>query len=96
MKNRHDPVTAKMILYGRAHCSHCEQLKFALDLLNSSRASDRQTAYEYVDVDTDAKLQENYGLRVPVWVCGTEVICEGVFDIETLELGIAKALQATN
>lgn len=82
----------KISLYGRANCSHCEQLKFALDLLNNRQGNDHSIPYEYIDVDSSVELQSNYGLRVPVLICGTDIICEGVFDISTLEQDIAKAL----
>lgn len=86
---------SNLTLYGRTNCAHCEQLKFALDLLNNRRQAEQLLPYQYVDVDTDAALQDNYGLRVPVLVYGAKVICEGVFDIETLEQDVVSALGAT-
>lgn len=80
-----------LTLYGRANCSHCEQLRFALDLLKNGGDGARIPPYVYIDVDTEPLLQEKYGLQVPVLVYGSKTICSGVFDIESLEPDLISA-----
>ena len=83
-------------LYGRANCSHCEQLRFALDLMKNGNKAPNFPLYAYIDVDSDPLLQEEYGLRVPVLIYGSKVICAGVFDIENLEKDLLTAFAETN
>ncbi|MGR8950715.1 MAG: glutaredoxin family protein [Gammaproteobacteria bacterium] len=80
-----------LVLYGRAGCTHCEQLQFALDLMTMRRAVSGLTDYRYVDVDEDAALKAQYGLSVPVLKYGEQTVCEGVFDIATLERTLKSA-----
>ena len=40
---------------------------------------------ELVDVDTDPKLKERYGFRIPVLVAGERVICEARMDATALD-----------
>ena len=35
---------------------------------------------EIIDVDSSAQWQSDYGERVPVLVCGQQIICEYFFD----------------
>jgi hypothetical protein len=67
---------AALVLYVRAGCHLCEQ--FLLDLsLDFPAALARVTT---LDVDTDAALATEFGLRVPVLATGGEVVCEGTYD----------------
>jgi hypothetical protein len=67
---------AALVLYVRAGCHLCEQ--FLLELsLDFPAALARLTT---LDVDTDAALATEFGLRVPVLATGGEVICEGTYD----------------
>ena len=49
--------TGTLVLYGRAGCSHCEQLQLALDLMAMRTAIPGLTDYRYVDVDDDSILK---------------------------------------
>ena len=87
---------AEFTLYGRANCAHCEQLRFALELIQNSGRVAHFPEYSYVDVDSDAALQEKYGLSVPVLIHDSNTICEGVFDIENLERDLLAAFAAAS
>jgi hypothetical protein len=67
---------AKLELYVRAGCHLCDEflLDFSLDhpgLLD---------ALETCDVDTEAALATEFGLRVPVLTIDGHVACEGRYD----------------
>jgi len=67
---------AALVLYVREGCHLCEQ--FLLDLsLDFPAALTRLTS---LDVDTDAALATEFGLRVPVLATGGTVVCEGIYD----------------
>jgi len=82
----------QLILYGRQGCSHCEQLRFALDLLKNRNDNATLQDYRYFDVDLDAELRQKYDHSVPVLVYGSKTICSGTFDIESLEADLMHAL----
>lgn len=85
-----------IILYGRRGCSHCEQLQLALALLQNRSEGFSIANYQYIDVDTDSELVARYGTSVPVLMAGSELVVEGVFDIETFEDTLQQALNIGN
>jgi glutaredoxin len=54
--------TKKVLLYTRAGCHLCEVVYGQLERLRAELAFE----LEPIDVDSDSKLQELYGLEVPV------------------------------
>jgi hypothetical protein len=69
-------VTTALVLYVRAGCHLCEQflLELSLDFPQSLDSLETQ------DVDTDADLASEFGLRVPVLTVHGQVACEGLYD----------------
>jgi hypothetical protein len=64
------------VLYVRDGCHLCDQ--FLIDLeLDLGASIGRLTI---VDVDGDAGLAAEYGLRVPVLALAGRVVCEGIYD----------------
>jgi len=58
-------------VYSRRGCHLCEVMVERLIPLVRGRA-----LVEVIDVDTDAALREEYGLRVPVLTCDGRLLCE--------------------
>jgi hypothetical protein len=67
----------RLVLYVREGCHLCEQFLMELSLEMGPNMLEQLSV---VDVDGDAELAVRYGLRVPVLVSGTAVLCEGVVD----------------
>jgi hypothetical protein len=63
------------LLYVREGCHLCEQFQMELSL--DLALDDSVTV---LDVDQDADLAAEFGLRVPVLVVAGEIVCEGVYD----------------
>ena len=71
-------------MFSRQGCHLCELMVEELILLVRGRA-----LVDVVDVDTDAALCEEYGLRVPVLTCNGRVLCEYHLD----RLAVEETLQ---
>lgn len=71
-----------LVLYGRDGCHLCEQMLEELDECLRGRAS-----VQVVDVDTDDRLRERHGLRVPVLELDGRELCHG-----RLDAAVARAL----
>ena len=69
-------MTAPLELYVREGCHLCEQFLLDLSLDFPSCLDSLRT----LDVDADADLASEYGLRVPVLVAHGQVACEGLYD----------------
>ena len=54
------PATPRVVLYERAGCHLCKEVRLLLDAMLG------EGAYERVDIDTDDALILRYGFRVPV------------------------------
>ena len=66
----------ELVLYSRAGCHLCEDMADGLrPVLREAGAGLR-----IVDIDADARLREEYGLRIPVLVLEDEVLCEARLD----------------
>ena len=56
------PETVRLRMLSRPGCHLCEEMRAQVDAL----LSDRETAWEVVDVDSDPKLSSRYGESIPV------------------------------
>ena len=70
-------VTETLRLLTRPECGLCEDMCTQLQAL---RARHPLPPLELVDVDSDATLQRRYGLRIPVLLLGTTLVCERRLD----------------
>lgn len=64
-----------LTLYHRQGCHLCEQMLAALYFTYGDELEVR-----LVDVDTEPKLKQEYGLRIPVLTAGGRVLCEARLD----------------
>lgn len=62
---------ARLLLYGRAWCHLCEDMRAALEPLATAAGAH----IEVVDVDSDPALQARYDELVPVLVCDGVELC---------------------
>jgi glutaredoxin len=81
------PAVPQIVLYGRAWCHLCEDMRAAVEPL--ARAAGAQI--EVIDVDSDPALQARYDELVPVLVCDGVELCHYHLDEarlrEALQLG---------
>lgn len=73
-------MTLPLILYYRNDCHLCDQMLAELHTLYGDRLQ-----VSLVDVDTDAALQAQFGLQVPVLTGGTKILSLGKLDRLSLE-----------
>jgi thiol-disulfide isomerase/thioredoxin len=69
---------ATLILYGRTYCHLCDDMRVAVQPLVERFGA---TLIE-VDVDSDPRLEECYGERVPVLVAGGCELCHYFLDTD--------------
>ena len=62
---------AHLVLYGRAWCHLCEDMRVALEPLAAAAGA----SIELIDVDSDPALQARYDELVPVLVCDGVELC---------------------
>ncbi|WP_434660465.1 glutaredoxin family protein [Paraburkholderia sp. A3BS-1L] len=62
---------AHLVLYGRAWCHLCEDMRAALEPLAAAAGAH----IEVIDVDSDPALQARYDELVPVLVCDGVELC---------------------
>ncbi|QBQ97110.1 glutaredoxin family protein [Paraburkholderia pallida] len=62
---------AQLVLYGRAWCHLCEDMRAALEPLAAAAGA----RIELIDVDSDPALQARYDELVPVLVCDGVELC---------------------
>ncbi|WP_028226888.1 glutaredoxin family protein [Paraburkholderia ferrariae] len=62
---------AQLVLYGRAWCHLCEDMRAAVEPL----AAAARAHLEVIDVDSDPALQARYDELVPVLVCDGVELC---------------------
>ena len=62
---------AHLVLYGRAWCHLCEDMRAALEPLATAAGA----GIEVIDVDSDPALQARYDELVPVLVCDGVELC---------------------
>ncbi len=68
-------------LLTREHCDLCAGLRKALH----AQARGRPYTLEFRDVDDDPAATARWGLRIPVLLCGSRLVCEGHLDVERVE-----------
>ena len=78
-------AAGELVLFARPACVHCEQLQFALELMKNRPGALPDGGYRYVNIDDEPSAREVYDHVVPVLCFGEQVICAGVFNIESLE-----------
>ncbi|WP_233882301.1 glutaredoxin family protein [Paraburkholderia flagellata] len=64
-------VSARLVLYGRAWCHLCEEMRVALEPLAVAAGA----RLDVVDVDSDPTLQARYDELVPVLLCDGVELC---------------------
>ncbi|MBB2929975.1 glutaredoxin family protein [Paraburkholderia silvatlantica] len=64
-------ASAHLVLYGRAWCHLCEDMRVALEPLAAAAGA----RLDVVDVDSDPELQARYDELVPVLVCDGIELC---------------------
>lgn len=79
-----------LVLYTRAGCHLCEELK---QLLARADLAEPFTLHE-VDVESDPELEAAHGRSLPVLELGGEVVVKGRPDRATLEARLARLARA--
>jgi hypothetical protein len=69
-----------LVLYHRPGCHLCEQM---LASIYGTYGDEIEVAL--VNVDSDPKLKERFGMRIPVLTAGGKVICEARLDADALD-----------
>ncbi|WP_027795254.1 glutaredoxin family protein [Paraburkholderia acidipaludis] len=64
-------VVPQLVLYGRAWCHLCEEMRAAIEPL----AAVAGARVEVIDVDSDPALQARYDELVPVLMCDGVELC---------------------
>jgi len=82
------PERASLTIYIRSGCHLCEDLLAQLQLLRQTHPFDFIT----IDVDSDARLKEQYGSLVPLVMHGDVQICHYFLD----QVALLRALGSTN
>ena len=71
-QDRRDAGSAPhLLLYGRAWCHLCDDMRAALELLLAGTGA----RVDVIDVDSDPALRERYDELVPVLVCDGVELC---------------------
>ncbi|SDD55155.1 glutaredoxin family protein [Paraburkholderia lycopersici] len=66
-----DRASAYLVLYGRAWCHLCDEMRVALEPLASAAGA----RLDIIDVDSDPALQARYDELVPVLLCDGIELC---------------------
>lgn len=75
-----DDSRLQFTLLTRPHCPLCDELMQALMALRAEYPFD----VESVDVDSDAALQAQYGIYIPVLMANSKVISQYPLDIQAV------------
>ena len=75
-----------LTVLSRSYCHLCEELIAALKQYQGRYPF----AIEVVDVDSDARLEEKWGDKVPVLLDGERELCHYYLDPEVLEARLAR------
>ena len=67
---------AQLILYGRAGCHLCEEMRSGLEALEPELGF----SLSVIDVDASPQLAERYGRLVPVLMLGEHEVCRYFLD----------------
>jgi len=69
--DRHAGPPPHLVLYGRAWCHLCDDMRVALEPLLAGTGAQ----LDVIDVDSDPTLRARYDERVPVLVCDGVELC---------------------
>ena len=73
-------MSAQLTIYIREGCHLCDDLEQAL----RECASELDFETRRVPIDNNTELEQAYGAKVPVLVCGDEEICHYFLDLQAL------------
>jgi Glutaredoxin-like domain (DUF836) len=75
----------RFVLYSRAGCGLCEELKAELERLPAAQGY----PLDVIDVDADAATRARYGHKIPVLLFAGELVCHGRLDVEEVLKSLA-------
>jgi thioredoxin reductase (NADPH) len=75
-----------LTVLSRSYCHLCEELVAALEQYRGRY----DFAIEVVDVDSDPRLEEKWGDKVPVLLDGDLEICHYYLDVEAVDTRLAR------
>jgi len=73
-------MSAQLTIYIREGCHLCDDMEQAL----RECASELDFETRRVPIDNNTELEQAYGAKVPVLVCGDEEICHYFLDLQAL------------
>ena len=85
-------ASAHLVLYGRAWCHLCEDMRVALEPLAAAAGA----RLDLVDVDSDPELQTRYDELVPVLLCDGIELCHYHLDEARVRAMLGLAADAPN
>lgn len=71
MRSAGERASARLTLYGRSYCHLCDDMLAALEPL----LKEFGFAVDVVDVDSDADLEQRFGVLVPVLMHAEKELC---------------------
>lgn len=74
-------MPVQLTLYVREGCHLCDDMEQAL----RACAAELEFEIRRVPIDNDAELEQAYGARVPVLVCGDREVCHYFLDMQALK-----------
>jgi len=85
-------ASAHFVLYGRAWCHLCEEMRVALEPLAAAAGA----RLDIVDIDTDPELQARYDELVPVLLCDGVEVCHYRLDEARVRAMLGLGIDAPN
>ena len=85
-------ASGHFVLYGRAWCHLCEEMRAALEPLAAAAGA----RLDIVDVDTDPELQARYDELVPVLLCDGVEVCHYRLDEARVRAMLGLGIDAAN
>jgi thiol-disulfide isomerase/thioredoxin len=86
MRSGSAAATARLTLYGRSYCHLCDEMLAALAPL----LGEFGVAVDFVDVDSDAALEQRFGTLVPVLLHADTELCHYRLDTAKVRAHFAK------
>ncbi len=75
----------RFVLYSRAGCGLCEELRAELERLPAARGY----PLDEIDVDADPATRARYGHKIPVLLFAGEMVCHGRLDTDEVLKALA-------
>lgn len=85
-------ASAHFVLYGRAWCHLCEEMRAALEPLAAAAGA----RLDIVDIDTAPELQARYDELVPVLLCDGVEVCHYRLDEARVRAMLGLGIDAPN